>query len=324
MHIVLTFDYELFFGSKTGSVQKCMLEPTERLLQLSQKYKVPMTFFVDVGLLLKMEEFPELKSDLDLVKQQIQRIQQLGSSIQLHIHPHWEKAKFEKGEWRINTKGCYKLSDFTPDESNAIILKYKAYLDDLIGATTSVFRAGGWCVQPFSQFKEAFKSSGIKIDSSVFPGGAFESSDYNFDFRTAPKKDKYRFEDDVCREDKNGYFIEYPISSYRYSPLFYWKLYIWGRLFPKKHKMVGDGSFLAQPGRKKTVLTSFTWNHVSTDGYYASMMEKSLKYQLRLGNQIMISIGHPKGNTLFSEEKLEKFIQKNHTKHKFVTFTELS
>ncbi len=44
MNIFLTFDYELFFGEKTGTVEKCMINPTNELLKISKKYSIPMTF----------------------------------------------------------------------------------------------------------------------------------------------------------------------------------------------------------------------------------------------------------------------------------------
>jgi hypothetical protein len=168
-----------------------------------------------------------------------------------------------------------------------------------------------------------FKEVGLKYDSSVFVGGHFESKDYFFDFRTAPQKSKYNFEDDVCVENTEGFFTEYPISSWRYSPLFYWKLYVLGRIFPKNHKMIGDGIFLSQPGRKKSVLTQFTWNHVSSDGYYASKLNKSLRFEMHKKSENLVIIGHPKGNTLFSVKALDSFVKKNYLTHNFTSFCQL-
>ena len=78
MNLFLTFDYELFFGSSTGTVQKCLIEPTNRLLEMARKHKVSMTFFVDIGYIIALErqfnEFSILKMDYDLVVNQIQEI----------------------------------------------------------------------------------------------------------------------------------------------------------------------------------------------------------------------------------------------------------
>jgi peptidoglycan/xylan/chitin deacetylase (PgdA/CDA1 family) len=324
LKIFLTYDYELFFGSNAGSVEKCLIEPTKHLLEIGEKYDIHLTFFVDVGYLIKLEQFAcdynNLKQDLEDVKNQIYLMIQNGHDVQLHVHPHWEKSIYDGKKWIMNVTGNYKLSDFKDDKVEAILTRYKLYLENLIGRKTYAFRAGGWCIQPFDRFNHIFSKLDIKIDSSVFYGGRFYSEDYAFDFTKAPKKSSYRFETDVCNEVENGIFLEIPISSWRYSPLFYWRLYINGRLNPDQHKMVGDGNFLKQPGRKKSVLTNFTWNHVSTDGYYASKLNQILKRFVKNNSQNMVLIGHPKSMTKFSFKKLEDFVKQNHKKHEFFTF----
>jgi len=328
MNIFLTFDYELFFGEKTGTVEKCIIEPTNKLLQLSKKYSVPMTFFVDVGYLIRLEtesaKYQVLKADLSKVKNQITEIIECGCDVQLHIHPHWERSYFNGEKWVIDMEGAYKLSDFDDEEVVHIVSFYKEYLEDISKKKVHTFRAGGWCIQPFEKIRTIFKEVGIKYDTSVFYGGYFESKDYFFDFRNAPQKSNYSFENDICEEDEKGSFVEYPIASLRYNPLFYWRLYIMGRLLPSRHKMVGDGIFLAQPGRKKSVLTNYTWNHVSTDGYYATKLNKSLRKCIENKQTDMVTIGHPKGNTVYSFIQLEKFIKKNYLNFYFKAFKELN
>lgn len=327
MNIFLTFDYELFFGKDSGSVEKCMIEPTNELLKIAKEYDIRLTFFVDVGYLIRLKEFvnesPDLLADYQNVIDQIQEIVRHKHDIQLHIHPHWEKSYYANGKWTIVTTDCYKLSDFPDNEIKRIVRTYKSFLDDLIGYKTTAFRAGGWCIQPFDRLKDVFEELGLKYDSSVFPGGKFISPEYSFDFTNAPKKSHYRFNIDVCVEDKNGYFTEYPISSMKYSPFFYWKLYILGRLKPEDHKMVGDGLFLDQPGRKKSVLTRFTWNHVSCDGYYSNKLFEALFHLSKKQKKDMVIIGHPKGMTRYSFKTLECFIKFAKNNHSFSTFREL-
>lgn len=320
MKIYLTFDYELFFGDISGSVQKCMLEPTEQLLDLAKGKDVYYTFFVDVGFLIKAEEYPHFKNELSLVKSQIQQIIELGHSVQLHIHPHWEKAIFENGKWKMNIDGNYKLSDFQEEERSKVIEKHKTYIEKLINKKVDTFRAGGWCIQPFSKLKDDFKRLRILNDSSVIQGEYLKTSNYNIDFTMAPNKSKYRFSDDVCVEDVNGIFTEYPILSYRYNPSFYWMLHGLGKLFPKQHKMIGDGTFISQGGRKYSRLFNYSSHHISTDGYYAKKLEAGLAKALNLNSEEMVVIGHPKGNTVYSVKKLKKFIDKNYKIYNFVSF----
>jgi hypothetical protein len=327
MAVYLTFDYELFFGSETGTVKKCMIDPTEQLLAICEKQNIPMTFFMDVGMLLKMyelkEEFPELANDYQAIISQINRMEALGCAVQLHIHPHWENATYVNGKWSINVNGCYKLSDFSQADASLIIEKYYHFLQALVQQKITSYRAGGWCIQPFDHVKDTFQRLGVTIDSSVFPGGKFESPHYAFDFSSVKRYTQpYRFDSDVCEVNKAGYFTELPISSWNYSPLFYWRLYLLGRLFPKQHKMLGDGNFLAQPGRKKSVLTSFTWNHVSCDGYYAGLLQRQFRCYQRKKTDFVV-IAHPKGLTRFSIRKLEQFIARTKVSTEFSTVNQV-
>lgn len=322
MQIFLTFDYELFFGSKAGSIEKCMIEPTQRLLEIAERNAIKLVFFVDIGyyIHLKKQNSQKAVNDTRLFEKQIRQMIDGGHDVQLHIHPHWEKAIYESDSWIFDMKNAYKLADFPDSEIERIVRDYKTALDDLTQKKSFAFRAGGWCIQPFHRLEQLFMKLGIRIDSSVFPGAKYSTDQYDYDFTNAPKKDSYCFQSDVTIETENGFFTEIPITSYRYSPLFYWKLYILGRLFPNRHKMVGDGVFLSQPGKKKSVLTNYTWNHASSDGYYASKLNDIAKRNQ--GNSNMVVIGHPKGMTEYSFKQLERFIQhQKKKKHTFVTFS---
>lgn len=327
MQVHLTFDYELFFGTDSGSAEKCILEPTEFLLGLCEKYGVHMTFFVDAGYLYalqRQQEEPVLAETLTRISRQLRRLIDLGCQIGLHIHPHWEQSFYADGKWNIRTDNAYKLSDFPDAEANDIVEKYNAVLREATGATPKVYRAGGWCIQPFSQISATLKKLGILVDSTVFPGGKFTSEHYSFDFSSVPLfSDAYRFNDNECIPDKKGDFLEIPIASWRYNPLFYWQLYGWGRMVPSQHKMLGDGHFLAQPGRKKSVLTSFTDNHVSSDGYYAKLLHRQAKVYERKNVAHFVVIGHPKSLTKYSMRKLEQFIATNKERYSFTVLPEL-
>ena len=315
--IYLTFDYELFFGDSSGTVEKCMLQPTNDLFKLVEGRDVFYTFFVDVGYLIQAEKYPELTTELAAVKEQIREMIRRGHSVQLHVHPHWEKSTWKNGEWTLNVEGNYKLVDFTPQERIRIVTEYKAYLTSLTQRQVRVFRAGGWCIQPFSELKEALLAAQISIDSSVLINGYLKTSNYNVDFRNAPRKSNYSFENNVCEEVEGGMFTEFPIADYRYRPSFYWMLYGLGRVFPNKHKMIGDGKFLSQGSRKSHVLFNYTNHHVSTDGYFAKKLSAALEKSINLGHEELTIIGHPKGNTVYSLKKLENFIKLNHQIHQF-------
>jgi hypothetical protein len=267
VNIFLTFDYELFFGENSGSVEKCMLEPTNDLLRIAEERNVRYTFFVDVGYIVRAEEYPELKEELASVIAQLKKVVELGHDLQLHVHPHWEKAELKNGFWQMNTVGNYKLVDFSQEEARDILTRYKAKLEEVKGCEVNAFRAGGWCVQPFEFIADAMKDLGIKFDTSVIADFQLFTDNYALNFIGAPRKESYSFETDVCKEEIGGSFREYPITSYRYSPFFYWSLYLKGKLNKKRHRMIGDGNFISHGSKKWKQLFFYNTMHVSSDGY---------------------------------------------------------
>ena len=54
MNIFFTFDYELFFGIKSGSVINSIIRPTKMILDSFEKYNSKATFFVDYLMILKI------------------------------------------------------------------------------------------------------------------------------------------------------------------------------------------------------------------------------------------------------------------------------
>ena len=93
-NIILSFDYELFFGIYSGTVQKTLIEPTNILLDSMEKNGMKGNFFVDVFMFWAFEELSDskIKSDLNLLKNQIYDIIRRGHRIELHLHPHCQHA----------------------------------------------------------------------------------------------------------------------------------------------------------------------------------------------------------------------------------------
>lgn len=326
MKIYLTFDYELYFGHPAGSADKCLIEPTDLIRSATEPFSVFTTQFVDTGYLKKLKaesvNHPELNKDYNNVITQLKSMSEAGHELQLHIHPHWEDSNFVNGEWQMNTKR-YRLHHFSREEVQRIVIEYLGVLKEIASNRITTFRAGGWCLQPFNHIYEALKSAGIKIDSSVFPGGHYESGHYFYDFRKSPQKSIWKFEEDPLRPEVNGYFTEVPITSIQNSPLFYWKLFLLGRLFPGYHKPIGDGRPIPAPGQRKKLLSQYTLQTVSLDGYNAALLEKALRQQEKLKAEHMVVIGHPKALTRYGADALERFVKNNYRRHQFSIFNPL-
>ena len=324
MNIYITLDYELYFGEKHGTVYKCIIFPTNELIKIAEKYNVRFTFFIDAGFLLKLDEFrskyPTLEEDYKAVTEQIKYLSETGHDIQLHIHPHWEDSYYNGLNWIFDLKR-YKLVDFNEIEIEDIVSKYKKVLTDLTGKKIFAYRAGGWCLQPFGKLKSAFIKNEISFDSSVFKNGFYTSKHYSYDFRSAPDKDLYRFEEEPEIENTIGYFTELPISAIKNSPFFFWKLFLLGRKNPYLHKPLGDGIAMPAPGQRKKMLSRYTNCTVCIDGYNAKLLQKALMQLQKKKFKQMVVIGHPKALSRYSIQKLEEFVNKNCNKNNFTTFT---
>ncbi|NGP88314.1 polysaccharide deacetylase family protein [Fodinibius halophilus] len=326
MNIVLTLDYELYFGSETGSVSTSIVGATEKLLSVLDKFDIQAVFFVDVGFVKRLADFksdnPELQKDYELITDQLKKLSESGHDLQLHIHPHWEDSVYENGKWNIDA-GRYRLADWSENKIREIVASYKKFLERFsVTNNVFVFRAGGWCIQPFEKIKSALKENGVWLDSTVYQGGYQEDEARYFDFRGAPTQAKWNFEDDPLDPDKSGSFVEIPISSYKVSPFFYWKLAFTKLLDNPKHKTFGDGGPL--PASKKWILQKLLLPSntvVSIDGYKASFLERAFDlYQTDKPDADFVIIGHPKALTEYSLQKFEEFVAKYEGQHQFHTF----
>ena len=315
-NILITLDYELFFGSKVGTLENCILTPTSKLVDILNRYGVKATFFVDSGYLVKLKElkgqFPVLEKEYEAISSQIKSLDRDGHSIQLHIHPHWEDSTFNGKRWIIDTKR-YRLHQFSDSQIDDIVYRYKRVLTDMVGDKIFAYRAGGWCIQPFAKIKNALKKHNIYLDSTLFKNGKNDSHTHYFNFRGMPEKTEWRFEDDPLEEKEDGFFKEIPISDYRLSPLFFWKLVYFKKFGGAEHQTFGDG--LAAGGSqldKLRMLTRYTHSVVSIDGYKSSFLEKAYhSFLKRRDYKNFVIIGHPKSMSQYSLKKLERFILKN-------------
>jgi hypothetical protein len=290
-----------------------MLDPTEALLQIANETGARFTFFPDVAWLLKQPD--------QRVIDQMLKWQQMGHETGLHIHPHWEDCQATESGWNMDLTR-YKLSDFAREDAHRLILKYANGLNDIMGKRAISFRAGGWCVQPFTHIHHALYEAGIRIDSSVFKGGQNLTPPYNYNFASCPEQEAWNFDTDPCTPDNQGRFTELPIASMLYSPLFFWQLFVRGRLNKRQHKPIGNGFPAAGGGSKKQLLTTSNLLCVSADGYFATKIPNAIARAEKLGHRHLVIIGHPKACTRFSLKHIAQII--HHQKsHQFVPLSQL-
>jgi hypothetical protein len=313
MRSLLTLDYEVYFGSNTGSVQRTLLEPTQALLRIAMKHGAKMAFFVDAGFLLRlrgeMHKSARLREEHDAVCRQLESLAGDGHEIQLHIHPHWEDSRWQDGGWRIDTRR-YALHAFAPGAIHDIVTRYTAVLRDLAGPRSAyAYRAGGWVIQPFDKLRPALQAAGVAIDSTVYANGRSDGATQPYDFHGAPAKSRWRFDSDPLVEVADGAFLEVPIASRRLLPEFFWRFAAAKRLGGARHRPFGDGAAIPlEGGDLLRKLLRPTHSVVSMDGYKASFLERAADEYRARGLEDFVVIGHPKALTPYSLDRLDAFL----------------
>jgi len=310
---ILTLDYELFFGSRVGTPQKTIITASNNLLDVLNRFDAKAVFFVDATYLSRLnayrKDYPALQKDYDDVVSHIQYLEVEGHQIQLHIHPHWFDSCYDGGLWNLNLNR-YRLIDWSKEDAGEIISTSASELNQHLSNKVFAFRAGGWCIQPFSHISQALINNGIYLDSTVFKNGRALSETHSFDFSDAPDLTRWTFESDPCMPDEAGSFREIAISSMRVSPLFYWK-FAWVKIFGDKvlHGSFGDGEPVKNS--KKDVLrmlTTYSSSVVSVDGYKSSRLLHEYKAAKRRGDDYFVVIGHPKALTNYSLNQINDWL----------------
>jgi len=315
--LLLSLDYELFFGNKTGTVEHCLIHPTQCLLDVVNKYNAKISLFVDAGFLIKLKQyapdFPALGNQYTAIKKQLTSLSAQGHDIQLHIHPHWQDSSYNEQGWIINSKR-YRLHDFCRQEQDEIVASYKQELESCSEQKIFAFRAGGWCLQPFEDIKQSLKNNNIWLDSTVFADGCCDDPSRWFNYKGMPDKAWWNFSNDPLTEDQDGYFAELPISAVKTSPLFFWKLAFRKQFSNRKFSPFGDGQAIIHDKNYYIQrLTKTSSGPVMLDGSKAGQLENALKEHRKLTEQrsIFNVMGHPKSLTPYSLEKLDNFLEKH-------------
>ena len=316
---VLALDYEIFFGRNCGTIENCMIRPTNALVKMLDKYSAKLSLFVDAAFLIALRQASsqnkELVSEYDKIAKQLRDLTSAGHDIQLHIHPHWLDSVYNNG-WQIDTSR-YRLHDFSGEKRASIVRDCKEELTEHSDSPIFAYRAGGWCLQPFPEIKSQLLENDIWLDSTVYAGGLSEEQGRHYDFRGAEESALWRFESDPLVSDPTGTFIELPISSVSLSPFFYWKLAL-AKSTPQP--TFGDGtSMKANLGYYLTRLLMRTRGPVSIDGKKADTLQIALEQSTAAKHQYFNIMGHPKSISQQSIDTFEKFIRRN-PQLEFVTF----
>lgn len=233
IHLIISLDYEIF-GNGSGDVIRDIVDPTERILRICDRYSAKLTIMFEVAeywafkkydgvLKKKLGYSPYLKMEYQIIN-----AVQNGHDVQLHLHPQWIGAKLDKfGLWDLQFDHC--SIGYLPLEnnvSNGVLSTFcalqegKKTLESIIKTHNPeykciAFRAGGFCIQPESIVINSLKQNGFTIDSSVVKA-MVSSEPVEIDYRNAKNNGEYWWLDlnDICKlGNKSSAIVEIPVYS---------------------------------------------------------------------------------------------------------------
>jgi len=311
--LLLSQDYELFFHN-SGSIEKCLVDPSEALVKTARELGAKVTFFVDAGMISCMDRFSGKYQAVaraeSLVKRNLEYIAGQGHEIALHVHPHWEDVRWHDGEWDFSGTR-YQPREFSDAEISEVFKGYTNILEELSGQKMTAYRAGGFCIEPFSVIKSALEQADIFVDSSVVPGAYLNDSSKGFDFRKVPDKEWWFFDNSVSEDVADGRFLEIPISAQELPLLYYWGRLANRLLGERFSEHYGDGS--AKKIGRTEILRRLVGNsriaEISLDEPKVEGLPGSL--EKRPGSRLCHVMGHPKLLSDRSLGILKSFVQKD-------------
>lgn len=334
IHLILSLDYEIF-GNGTGDVMRDIIQPTNRLLNICDKHSAKMTIMFEVGEYWAFEQYDrQLRKDLDyspceqMKRQAIDAVRR-GHDVQLHLHPQWVGAEYDKGGWQL-CNSYWRLADL-PDglgsrsqvtSITGALHAGKETLRNMIKPVKAdyecvCFRAGGFYAQPSENIISAMKKAGLRADSSVVKGYK-TSTPFEVDYSQV-KTDKaawWTTDTELTAEGKPGKnIIELSVSS-RMQP--YWKNFKktklraalkrqrTGRAPNNKHTTDRDISSVPDC---RTVLKRLLRNCPSTFDFCklsSGDMLRRIKELSKYPEQPIVMIGHSKD--FVNDREFDKFL----------------
>ncbi len=322
--LLLTFDYELFLGKSSGTVDNCLIIPTNHLLDLFDKHNIQAVFFVDTVYIMRMielsKDFDAVRKDLEKIRKQLLDIIRKGHSVFHHIHPHWLDSVylFEINQWDLSNITKLTFDKISEEERSKIMAFSNDFLLQIYKEANSDkipfgYRAGGLFIEPFDLIKSYFKKYNIINDYSVVFGDYRNDAVNSCDFRNVPSDREYRFSDSISNEDENGEFVEFPISTiviknfYKVFNGLYYRLY-------KRNlnlKLYGDGLSIANEINKS--------DRTSKKNYFKMTIPASVEilnpvlyylYKRQINNSNYFHLlSHPKLLTIESLKQLDKLLK---------------
>ena len=332
---IFTLDYELY-GNGSGNVFKHIIEPTNILLEIAGKYHVKFTFFFEVVEYWKLKEewskgnrMGYDQNPIEAMEVQLKKAYQSGHDIQLHLHPQWVDAQWVNGRWIVNLD-CWRLGGYHGDGEyslEGLLEKGKRTIEEIIRPIDkdyccTTLRAGGYNIQPSEEIVKAMRKVGLKVDTSIYPGGKETDSLSNYDYRSIPI-DASQWEVGTKLEGQgNSGIYEFPIVAFPILRILkYLNMERIKSLWQNKQSAKQAFEAKTNGGAKKNKLQKIkyffekeyqTWDFCL---FSPSLHKRFLSLIASQNKTTFVLVGHPK--ILASTRGLEYLLRETHDKFEY-------
>ena len=335
-HLVFTLDYEIH-GNGDGDPLQLMIEPTDRLMCLLEKYGQKVTIMADVAEILAFKRyFLETGSDdfhVADIESQLQDALRRGHDVQLHIHSSWFNSRWDGKRWD-QCIDDYNMAALPQERIDEMVGKCVDYLQDLLTPIKPdykvwLFRAANWSMMPTENIYLSLLKHGITADTSVYKGGV-QGGNVSYDYREAfsnllsypaDKHNINRFDPD----NQSATITEYPIYTEMrpfwsfISPIRFYRM-----VRAKRHQHKHSSSFNSTTSIE---INKADNRHLGIKSFFRSSPWK-LDFNQATGKQLInaikrikkvpiidrdlveiILIGHSKSFLHYNEITLERFLR---------------
>lgn len=223
--LIFTLDYELY-GNGSGDVFKHIIEPTDEILDIAEKFCAKMTIFFEVIEYWKLKEEWQRGNTMGYhrdptraIEEQLRSAYARGHDIQLHLHPQWVDAVWTGAKWKVNNDD-WRLGEYDKIGKNSLselMKRGKKTLEDILGPQyrCNAFRAGGYNAQPSDTLVSAMRENGFRIDSSIVPGAYENGTLSRYDYRGIKAGKGFWYCGQNLEEKKEtSDLMEFPIVSF--------------------------------------------------------------------------------------------------------------
>lgn len=188
IYLAFVDDWELS-GNGSGDAEALQFRPMRELVRIYNTHGIRGSFNAELMQQLTFRKFAgqhaELKQLADEWDAVVQETFRQGHDVQLHIHPQWQNAQYEDGQWRLTAD--WSILNYEPDEAYRMLTSGKEYLENLLRAVDAdyrcvSYRAGSWCIAPSPHMLNLLVKLGIVFDMSIVGGLRYDTRNIQLDY----------------------------------------------------------------------------------------------------------------------------------------------